>query len=61
VGQPTFNPTQTHLTCGLSESSSIQPAFVKQNFSQPNPARLCGEHGLVHGMKFILTSLVLLG
>jgi len=60
VGQPTFNPTRTRLTRGLSEPGWVQPTFEKDEFFSIQPDSNPWWAELAHRLKPILTSLVLL-
>jgi len=57
VGQPTFNPARTRLTCGLSKPGWVQPTFKKVEFFSTQPGSNSWWAGLAHGLKPILTSL----
>jgi len=59
VGQPTINPTRTRLTRGLSEPGWVQPTFEKVEFFSTQPGSNPWWVGLAHGLKPILTSLII--
>jgi len=49
MGQPTFNPARTRLTCGLSEPGWVQPTFENVEFFSTQHRSNPWWAGLAHG------------